>query len=90
MTHLDPSTRKKAVISYIPGRTPETKSVKVEIGQVVKSSSIVEFIARIGKRTVGLAEFDYKPIAKGEESIDDEDEEDEDHNAWLRPDSESP
>ncbi|EEA19166.1 conserved hypothetical protein [Talaromyces marneffei ATCC 18224] len=90
LTHLDPSTRKKAVISYIPGRTPETKSVKVEIGQVVKSSSIVEFIARIGKRTVGLAEFDYKPIAKGEESIDDEDEEDEDHNAWLRPDSESP
>jgi hypothetical protein len=89
LTHLDPSTKKQAVISYIPGRVPETKSVKVEIGQIIKSSNIVQFIARIGKRTVGFTSFDYEPIAKAEEDFDEEEEED-NPNEWLRLRSESP
>lgn len=88
-THLDPSTKKNAEISHIPGRAPDMKSVKVEIGQVIKSSNVVEFVARIGKRQVGLASFDYAPIAKSGNDLDEEEEED-NFNAWLRPGSESP
>ncbi|KUL88361.1 hypothetical protein ZTR_05059 [Talaromyces verruculosus] len=89
LTHLDPSTKKNAEISHIPGRVPDMKSVKVEIGQVIKSSNVVEFIARIGKRTIGLASFDYAPIAKSEAGLGEEEEED-NSNAWLRSRSESP
>lgn len=90
LTHLDPSTKKHAVISYIPGRVSETKSIKVEIGQVIKPSNVVEFIARIGKRKVGLASFSYEPIAKGEDD-EEEDEEEENYNDHFRQrSSESP
>lgn len=52
--------------------------MKVEIGQVIKDFMTVEFVARVGSKKVGLASFEYEPIANGEDG------EEENPNYWLQ------
>lgn len=90
MSNLEKSSKRKNRVSttYIPGTEKESESVKVEIGQVIRSSSTVEFVARVGSRTVGLAKFEYAPIAKAGGAADSEDEED-NPDYWLHQPFES-
>lgn len=70
--------KSRASTTYIPGSENDTELVKVEIGQVIKEFSTVDFVARVGSEKVGLASFKYEPIANGEEPSDDDDP-----NYWL-------
>lgn len=82
LSHLQqPSKRKsRGSTTYIPEIENQIGEIKVQIGQVIKDFLTVEFAARVGRQTVGLASFEYEAIANGEDS--DESDKD-DPNYWL-------
>lgn len=78
LSNLRKSSKRKSRTTYIPGSENDTEEIKVEIGQVIKEFMTVDFVARVGSKQVGLASFEYEPIANGEDSEDEEDP-----NYWL-------
>lgn len=44
---------------------------KIEVGQVIRpKDNSVEFVARIGRRTIGIEKFDYAPNTEDQEEVE--------------------